>query len=185
MARRTDVPADRLQEDLPADDQSRRRVESTHRCWIFRNGSSRMETCHGVLGPESGYRHDFRAHCREGAWHSADSEMTELGFRCDNVSHVFSNRGSDIMALKDVTFSAQPGEFICLVGPSGCGKVHAAENSRRIARTDVGQSDIRKRRYGEANDRTRFSGTWRLSMDDSARERSLRTRDAGRFSRRA
>ncbi|MEO8575293.1 MAG: ABC transporter ATP-binding protein, partial [Gemmatimonadales bacterium] len=48
--------------------------------------------------------------------------MTELGFRCDSVSHVFSNRSSDIEALKDVTFSAQPGEFICLVGPSGCGK---------------------------------------------------------------
>ena len=48
--------------------------------------------------------------------------MTELGFRCEKVSHVFSNRGSDIEALTDVTFSAQPGEFICLVGPSGCGK---------------------------------------------------------------
>jgi NitT/TauT family transport system ATP-binding protein len=48
--------------------------------------------------------------------------MTELGFRFDNVSHVFSNRGSEIQALRDVTFSAQPGELICLVGPSGCGK---------------------------------------------------------------
>ena len=48
--------------------------------------------------------------------------MSELGFRCEKVSHVFSNRGSDIEALKDVSFTAQPGEFICLVGPSGCGK---------------------------------------------------------------
>jgi NitT/TauT family transport system ATP-binding protein len=48
--------------------------------------------------------------------------MTELGFRCDHVSHVFSNRGSDITALENVSFTAQPGEFICLVGPSGCGK---------------------------------------------------------------
>ena len=48
--------------------------------------------------------------------------MTELGFRCENVSHVFSNRGSDITALENVSFTAQPGEFICLVGPSGCGK---------------------------------------------------------------
>lgn len=48
--------------------------------------------------------------------------MTELGFRVDGVSHVFANRGSEIAALHNVTFSAQPGEFICLVGPSGCGK---------------------------------------------------------------
>jgi NitT/TauT family transport system ATP-binding protein len=48
--------------------------------------------------------------------------MTELGFRFDNVSHVFSNRGSDTTALSEVSFVAQPGEFICLVGPSGCGK---------------------------------------------------------------
>lgn len=48
--------------------------------------------------------------------------MNELGFRCERLSHTFSNRGGDVVALSDVTFSAEPGEFICLVGPSGCGK---------------------------------------------------------------
>ena len=48
--------------------------------------------------------------------------MTELGFRVDDVSHMFSNRGADTAALRNVSFSAQPGELICLVGPSGCGK---------------------------------------------------------------
>lgn len=48
--------------------------------------------------------------------------MTELGFRCESISHTFSNRGSEVAALDDVTFSAEPGDFICLVGPSGCGK---------------------------------------------------------------
>jgi ABC-type nitrate/sulfonate/bicarbonate transport system ATPase subunit len=48
--------------------------------------------------------------------------VTELGFECDSVSHVFAGDGRETLALKDVSFVAEPGEFICLVGPSGCGK---------------------------------------------------------------
>ncbi|MGK2961042.1 MAG: ABC transporter ATP-binding protein [Gemmatimonadaceae bacterium] len=48
--------------------------------------------------------------------------MTELGFRCDGVSHSFRTGAADITALDGVSFEAEPGEFICLVGPSGCGK---------------------------------------------------------------
>ena len=48
--------------------------------------------------------------------------MTELRFRCENLSHKFYSSGGAIAALDRVTFEAQPGEFICLVGPSGCGK---------------------------------------------------------------
>lgn len=48
--------------------------------------------------------------------------MSELGFRFENVSHRFDNRGAEVSALQNVSFEARPGEFICLVGPSGCGK---------------------------------------------------------------
>ena len=48
--------------------------------------------------------------------------MSEIGFKFENVSHVFDNRRAEVTALQNVTFEAQPGEFICLVGPSGCGK---------------------------------------------------------------
>ena len=48
--------------------------------------------------------------------------MIETGFRCDRISHTFTSRRRDTAALENVSFSAQPGEFVCLVGPSGCGK---------------------------------------------------------------
>jgi NitT/TauT family transport system ATP-binding protein len=48
--------------------------------------------------------------------------LTELRFRCESLSHVFTTADGGIAALDDVTFEAEPGEFICLVGPSGCGK---------------------------------------------------------------
>lgn len=48
--------------------------------------------------------------------------MTELRFRCENLSHTFLSSGGAVPALDSVSFEAHPGEFICLVGPSGCGK---------------------------------------------------------------
>ncbi|GAA1271980.1 ABC transporter ATP-binding protein [Pseudonocardia aurantiaca] len=50
---------------------------------------------------------------------------TRSAVRFDHVYKAFVARsgGSEpVLALQDVTFDAQPGEFISLVGPSGCGK---------------------------------------------------------------
>src|SRR5205807_6248041 len=42
----------------------------------------------------------------------------------DRVSKVFPGRAgaAPLLALRDVSFRAEPGEFISLIGPSGCGK---------------------------------------------------------------
>ncbi|RUS48955.1 ABC transporter ATP-binding protein [Cohnella sp. AR92] len=40
----------------------------------------------------------------------------------DNVSHVFADHGSEVVALGSVNLDIRPGEFISLIGPSGCGK---------------------------------------------------------------
>lgn len=39
----------------------------------------------------------------------------------ENVSKTFKD-SDGFVALKDVNFTAQKGEFVCLLGPSGCGK---------------------------------------------------------------
>ncbi|MFG1955210.1 ABC transporter ATP-binding protein [Micromonospora sp. NPDC048830] len=41
----------------------------------------------------------------------------------DRVSKTFRMRGgTELPVLRDVSFSAQPGEFVAILGPSGCGK---------------------------------------------------------------
>ena len=39
-----------------------------------------------------------------------------------NVYKVFTKEGEDFMALEDVNLSVHEGEFMCILGPTGCGK---------------------------------------------------------------
>jgi len=39
-----------------------------------------------------------------------------------NVSKVFSVKGGEFLAVRDVNLDVAPEEFVCIVGPSGCGK---------------------------------------------------------------
>src|SRR5687768_6531792 len=39
-----------------------------------------------------------------------------------NISKRFQTSDKEIVAISDLSFDAQPGEFISVIGPSGCGK---------------------------------------------------------------
>ncbi len=40
----------------------------------------------------------------------------------ENVSKTYSNGEARVEALRDISFTLQPGDFVACVGPSGCGK---------------------------------------------------------------
>lgn len=42
--------------------------------------------------------------------------------RAEGIGKVFNSGGAPLPVLENISFSAAPGELICLLGPSGCGK---------------------------------------------------------------
>ena len=48
--------------------------------------------------------------------------MSALRFECRALRRDYATRNGTVAALHDITFRAEPGEFISIVGPSGCGK---------------------------------------------------------------
>ena len=52
----------------------------------------------------------------------AAKQATAAAVRLDGVSKVYGPAGSHTFAIDEITLRAQHGEFLCLVGASGCGK---------------------------------------------------------------
>ena len=51
-----------------------------------------------------------------------DAITPGVGLAVAHVSHAFDLKGVALPVLDDVSFRAEPGEFVALLGPSGCGK---------------------------------------------------------------
>ena len=51
--------------------------------------------------------------------------------RVENVNKTYQAKNGEIEALKDVNFVVNEGEFVSIIGPSGCRKVYIAFDNRR------------------------------------------------------
>ena len=41
-----------------------------------------------------------------------------------NIGKKYQNKEGEVQALKDVNFSVKKGEFVSIIGPSGCRKIN-------------------------------------------------------------
>jgi NitT/TauT family transport system ATP-binding protein len=48
--------------------------------------------------------------------------MVAPALQVTGLSKCFQLEGGDLWVLRDLEFTARPGELLCLLGPSGCGK---------------------------------------------------------------
>ena len=60
----------------------------------------------------------------------------------DRVDQAVCRRTAASLALDGISLTVRPGEFVCLVGASGCGKSHAAQPRRRPRPADAGAVDV-------------------------------------------
>src|SRR5690606_10071906 len=51
-----------------------------------------------------------------------ETERLATAVRVTDVSRVFASKGSTVVALDHVDLTVEAGEFVSLIGPSGCGR---------------------------------------------------------------
>ena len=49
-----------------------------------------------------------------------------------NISKRYQHKNGELLAIKDVNFKVKEGEFISIIGPSGCRKIYNTINNSRI-----------------------------------------------------
>lgn len=94
------------------------------------------------------------------------------------VNHL-THRYGDLLVLDDISFNIKDGEFVCVVGPTGCGKTTFLNLlTKLIAPTsgeiliDGGAADPKKH-----NISVRLSGAVRVSLAQRGGQHSIRHED--------
>jgi NitT/TauT family transport system ATP-binding protein len=62
---------------------------------------------------------------------------------CRNLRHAYRARGAEVVALERVSFAVDPGEFVCIVGPTGCGKTTLLKIVAGLVAPSGGRVDFR------------------------------------------
>lgn len=51
-----------------------------------------------------------------------------------NIGKKYQHKNGETIAIKDINFKVSKGEFISIIGPSGCRKIYIIINNCRIRR---------------------------------------------------
>ncbi|EON15309.1 ABC transporter ATP-binding protein [Pandoraea sp. SD6-2] len=107
-------------------------------------------------------------------------------FAFHEINKTFKSKdGSEIVALKDVNYHAEPGQLVSVVGPSGCGKSTLLRILAGIERATSGQVQIAGR---ESVGPSKFTGIvfqaavllpWRTVLENVLLPSEIQKRDLG------
>lgn len=61
--------------------------------------------------------------------------MKEI-LRLDNISKIYQAKNGETEALKNIEFDVKEGEFVSIIGPSGCRKVYFVIYNRRARKEE-------------------------------------------------
>ncbi|MBS1878842.1 MAG: ABC transporter ATP-binding protein [Actinobacteria bacterium] len=73
---------------------------------------------------------------------AATAGRISTGVELHGVSKTFRNGRRAVQVLKDIQFTAEPGEFVSVIGPSGCGKSTLFKLVAGLERADTGTTEI-------------------------------------------
>ena len=90
------------------------------------------------------------------------------------VSHLTKQFG-DLLVLNDISFNVKKGEFLCIVGPTGCGKTTFLNSLTKLYQPTKGDPHQRRgRRLKKAQHRLHFPGILHYALADRRRKCPLR-----------
>jgi putative ABC transport system ATP-binding protein len=86
--------------------------------------------------------------------------MPAAMLHCQSLSRTYRSGGRDIVVLKDITFSLEPGGFLAILGPSGSGKTTLLGLLAGLDRPSAGEVYLDGQELGRLNEdqRARLRG---------------------------
>jgi len=76
--------------------------------------------------------------------------MSEPRRNCPNLTKIYPTPKGEAVIVKDFNLAHQKGEFVTLIGHSGCGKSTVALHARRLSRIFDGKHHSGRTRAGRA-----------------------------------
>jgi NitT/TauT family transport system ATP-binding protein len=65
--------------------------------------------------------------------------MTAAAVECRNLGKTFSTADGPVVAIENLSFSVRESEFVCLIGPTGCGKTTVLKMVDGLIEPDSGE----------------------------------------------
>lgn len=75
--------------------------------------------------------------------------MTSIALECRGLGKTFPTPAGPVLAIEDLSFSVRESEFVCLIGPTGCGKTTVLKMVDGLIEPDSGELTMADSAHGD------------------------------------